>query len=457
MTTLAEERMSAIHLLRAGMAVNEVAKSLGHSEQWVRKWKRRFGKGGWPGLQEQSRAPKRTPRRLSAEIEQRIILGRSELEAEAATAGGLKFVGAMAVRSRLKRQECQPLPSRTSIERVLRRAGMTKPRAPELGSEVSYPHLAPTTAHQLCQVDIVPHHLTGGTRIACFNAIDVVSRYATGMAYTDRRAAEACDFALRVWQTIGIPHYTQFDNESCFDGGHTHPYVLGQLVRLALTVGTEALFSPARHPESNGYVERFHQEYNRHVWNDLYLPDLTAINQYAANFFQHYCSSGHHSALDGRTPQDLHATPPYHLPPDFHPPKGHCPLYAGRVHFIRRVLPDGSISVLNVNWNVPDPQPLKGVWATLELQPAGATLSIYDAAPDALTRRTLAIYPFPVQEPILPRTSVSLGRPTLSEKLAPPAFTPNSSSQQFRPVVFWSSLAISVLRSHLSAAIHWHH
>jgi hypothetical protein len=130
-------------------------------------------------------------RRLSADVQQQIVLARSELEAQAASGSGLKYVGARAVRTRLKAHGCQPLPSITSIERVLRTAGMTKPRLPVLTAEVSYPQLAPTTPHQLCQVDIVPHHLTGGARISCFNAIDVVSRYATGMAYADRRAGEA--------------------------------------------------------------------------------------------------------------------------------------------------------------------------------------------------------------------------------------------------------------------------
>jgi transposase-like protein len=45
MTSLADERMSAIHLLRAGQTVSEVAQQLGHSERWVRKWWQRSGPG----------------------------------------------------------------------------------------------------------------------------------------------------------------------------------------------------------------------------------------------------------------------------------------------------------------------------------------------------------------------------------------------------------------------------
>lgn len=49
--------------------------------------------------------------------------------------------------------------------------------------EVIYPRLHPTEPGQLCQSDIVPHFLWGGDAVACFNAINVVSRYPTGQAY----------------------------------------------------------------------------------------------------------------------------------------------------------------------------------------------------------------------------------------------------------------------------------
>jgi transposase InsO family protein len=414
MTSLVDERISAIHLLRAGQNVQGVALEFGRSERWVRKWWWRYKQAGWSGLTDRSRAPKCVSRRLSDGVQRQIILARSELEAQAASGTGLKYIGAPAIRTRLKAQGCQPLPSIASIERILQTAGMTKPRSTTAQAEVIYPHLQPTASQQLCQIDIVPHCLIGGTRVPCFNAIDVVSRCATGMAYDEHRAQEACAFTVHVWQTLGIPVYTQLDNDSCFDGGHTHPYVFGQVVRLALLVGTEALFSPVRHPESNGYVERFHQEYNRHVWDDTYLADLAAVNQESKRFFPLYCTSGHHSALNGRTPLEVHGQPVYRLLHDFTLPSGRMPLYEGRLHFMRQVLPDDTVSVLNVRWTVPNPEPLRGVWVTIDLRTAGATLSIYDAAPDASSRRCLATYPFPVKEPILPRPATTVGRPAAS-------------------------------------------
>lgn len=42
------------------------------------------------------------------------------------------------------------------------------------------------------------------------------------------------------------------------------------------------------------------------------------------------------------------------------------------------------------------------MWVTLELNTSGATLRIYDAAPDALQRTCLVEHPFPLKEAVQP-------------------------------------------------------
>jgi transposase InsO family protein len=408
MKTLREERFSAIHMLRAGYTPVQVGKHLGHSESWVRKWRGRYLQEGWAGLEERSRAPNEHGRRLPEHIGQAIAQARSELEADAALGIGLKYVGGLAVRTKLKQEGIEPLPSLATIERVLRQKGLTCARKKRQKPIMKYPHLKPERPHELCQVDIVPHFLTGGERAACFNALDVVSRYPTGQAYAQSRSLDAAAFLVHVWQEIGIPHYTQVDNEGCFSGGFTHRYVLGKVVRLALAAGTELVFSPVRHPESNGYVERFHQDYNRHVWEDTYLESREAVHQQAERFFSLYRESGHHRALDGKTPNDIHhQTPPRRLDAAFQLIKTRRPLHEGRIHFIRRVQDNGTVSVLNVDWAVPNPDPQKGVWVTIDLQATGTTLSIYNAAPDVTDRTCMVSHTFPLSEKVLPKQSVS--------------------------------------------------
>jgi hypothetical protein len=324
------------------------------------------------------------------------------LEVEAAEAGQLSYIGATAIAARLRDKQVNPLPSSASIERVVRAAGLSHPRPAKVKPEVSYPHLEPTQAQQLVQVDIVPHFLPGGAKAACFNAVDVVSHYPTGQQSGQRRADDALAFLTHLWQTLGIPDYTQVDNESCFSGGFTHPGVLGQVVRLALWVGTELVFSPLYHPQSNGTVERFHQDYNQFVWQKFELADLAAVQRHSPAFFEAYRYSQHIQALHGHSPAQVHFAVPYRLlPADFDRPDP-LPLTAGRVHFMRLVQPSHQITLLNLSWAVTKAQPGQGVWATLTLAPRQSTLRIFDAAPDAPQRICWVQHPFPLKEPVLP-------------------------------------------------------
>lgn len=111
MTTIAK-RKSAIHLLRAGKSTAAVAEELEMSKRWVRKWRVRFQAHGWEGLQDASKRPHHLAHQLKEEQRQAIRQARSELEAEAASGQGLKYIGGQAVRTRLKEKGVDPLPSR---------------------------------------------------------------------------------------------------------------------------------------------------------------------------------------------------------------------------------------------------------------------------------------------------------------------------------------------------------
>lgn len=425
-TDLFTERKFAVMQLLQGKTVEAVAQSLNRSNGWVSKWKHRFDTEGWHGLKDHSRRPKQHGREIPPAVKSAICQTRLELESEAALGSSLKYRGGRAVRTRLRQKQVTPLPSVPTIERVLREAGLTRPQEKSAQPLVTYPHLQVSDPHQLIQVDIVPHFLQGGQRIACFNSIDVASRYPTGHAYAQRRSQDAADFLIHTWQEIGIPRYTQVDNEGCFSGGATHPYVLGKVVRLALHVGTELLFSPCYHPESNGFVERFHQDYSRHVWQDTYLADLAAVNQQGEQFFAQYRQRLDHCRLAERTPTQWHQQQPATLlAPDFQMPIDKIPLRAGRVHFMRRVSPDGTVRVLNVDWAVPHFNPWQGVWVTLELSPTVAILTIFDAAPDVAERKQLAAYPFPLKESVLPTlTTFAADTVEQSQPTAPEPATP---------------------------------
>lgn len=397
-------RHSLIHLLRSGQPPQEAALELGYCLSWVYKWWGRFNETGWDGLKSPSRVPHHQATRISEKTKWKILEIRAELEEEANQPNTLSYIGAGAIRGRMLERCLKTIPSISTIEKVLREAGVTKPRQAQTEPTPVYPHIHVERPHQLTQIDNVPHYLTGGSLVNCFNAIDVVSRYPDGKSSERKTTDEVLDFCLKIFHSIGISEYTQMDNESSFNGGRTHPYVIGRVPRLMLLVGTQLIYSPFYHPESNAFVERFHQDYSRNVWQKVRLQNLSHVQQTSVRFFGRYRLSRHHSQLDGQSPAALHfANPPHLLSQDFGLPK-RLPITEGKIHFMRAVSKDQTIPVCNVNWSAGLAQPHQGVWATLFLTPRGARLCIYDQAPDVPNRRCFAKHPFPLVEPVLPLT-----------------------------------------------------
>jgi hypothetical protein len=396
------QREVLIHLLRSGKTPREAAEELGKSIPWSYKWQARYKHAGWAGLQERSRAPQRVARQTPVHVRKAVLRVRSELETEAQKVDTLSYIGAGAIRACLMVQGIKPLPSTATIERILHQAGVTKPRTTQSKKEVVYPHLCPATTHQLTQIDIVPHYLKGGTSIACFNGIDVVSRYPAGKPYASKSSGDATDFLLHVWRELGLSEYLQMDNESCFSGGYKHAYVIGKAVRLALLVGVQPVFSPFYHPKSNAHVERFHQDYSAFVWKKGRMENLSDVRKRSALFFPNYRCSHHHSQLAGHSPQEIHPLHSFHkLPAGFRLPVK-LPITEGQIHFMRAIDLEHNALILNTSWTVSLAQPEQGVWATLFLTQKGAKLRFYDSAPDTLKRHCLAEYPFPLKEPVVP-------------------------------------------------------
>lgn len=395
-------RHSLIHLIRSGTSPEAAAEELEYSSSWAYKWWGRFNETGWAGLKSQSRAPHHYPNRIPAKLEQRILEIRRQLEKEAEQPDKLSYIGAYAIRGRLVENKVKGIPSPSTIEKTLRLAGMTRPQRLAAEKKVVYPQLQIHQPHQLTQMDIVPHYLSGGTLVHCFNAIDVVSRYPEGKQYESKATDKVLDFCVKTFKNMGIAEYTQLDNESSFNGGRTHPYVIGRVARLMLLVGTELIYSPLRHPESNAYVERFHQDYGKNVWKKVAMQNLIEVHKVSARFFARYRLSKHHSELDGQSPIALHFEKPFRvLPKHFVIPKP-LPITAGKIHFMRTVSKSQTIPILNVDWSADLAEPDQGVWATLLITLRGARLRIYDQAPGAFKRRCFADHPFPLSEPVIP-------------------------------------------------------
>lgn len=110
------EFIKLVHQPEISMA--EACRTFNISRKTGYQWLKRYEKDGDSGLADQSRKPVNQPTKLSEKVLLRIVSIRVSH----------KHWGADKIRAILKREHCSPLPGRTTIHRVLRRAGLINQR-----------------------------------------------------------------------------------------------------------------------------------------------------------------------------------------------------------------------------------------------------------------------------------------------------------------------------------------
>ena len=117
-----QERVSAVQRYIAGEDPESICDSLGRSRRWLYKWLARHIPDDSAWHEDLSRRPLISPHRTSAEIEQIVELTRWGLYNK-----GL-FCGGQAIQWEMEDMNVQPLPSVRTINRILRRRGLTHRR-----------------------------------------------------------------------------------------------------------------------------------------------------------------------------------------------------------------------------------------------------------------------------------------------------------------------------------------
>jgi transposase len=115
-----EQRKQAIQRYFQGEEPKSIYTSLNRSKEWFFKWLKRYKSGVAEWYKEQSRAPLRTPGRISDNQKQAIILTRNHLEAHS-----FAQTGVSAIKWELTKQGVS-FPSDRTINRVLKREGLIK-------------------------------------------------------------------------------------------------------------------------------------------------------------------------------------------------------------------------------------------------------------------------------------------------------------------------------------------
>jgi len=399
-------RQEAVRRFLEGDRPADICRDLGRSRSWLYKWVGEYRRHPETDFADGSRAPHTCRRKLPPEVVAAVVRVRLVLEAGDTPDTRYGLIGHRSVQRQLQRLGVQPVPSLATIQRILAAAGLTHPRTGATEAAY-YPELVARAPNQLWATDIITRHLHGGEVIQSFHTFDHFSHLVHLSQYRCKTTDAALQHLLDAWQELGFSAFQQFDNEDCFTGGHTHPRVIGRVVRLCLFVGVRPVFIPLREPQRNYWIEGFNSLWAQSFWSRRQFGSLSEVRAEIPFFLDWYHHHYRPPSLGGKTlaemlsgfgrPRRLTLRLRQLIPDKL-------PITAGQIHIIRKVDPQGEIRLLNETWSVGKQLAGQYVWTIVDTAQQSLTVWHQPSADQAMLR--VHAFPFKLGEPVVPLRTV---------------------------------------------------
>jgi len=360
-----KKRANAVRRYLGGEAPERICASLGKTTRWLYKWVSRYTHDDPAWCKEHSRRPFSSPDRTPAEIEDIVKMVRLSLYNK-----GL-FCGNQAIQWEMSDMAVQPIPSLSTIGRILRRCELTHRRTGRyVPKGKKYPELPALRPNQTHQLDFVgPCYLTGPTRFYRLNAIDPAINLCGIEPITSRSAESVLSAVYAVWQRMGIPENLQVDNELAFFGSPAHPRSMGPLIRFCLHYGVNLWFIPPSEPWRNGVVEKFNDHYRQKFLGKITMTSMMELQQESLAFEHRHNSTYRYSKIKGKTPLNALACTDNKR---FFPNKTNAPRHPlkkpkeGCYHFVRFIRSDLRLNIFGEMFSVPPETQDEYVVATID-------------------------------------------------------------------------------------------
>ena len=333
-----------VSAVRSGQAQRAVARrfgvGLGHLQYWLART--RGQKPGQVDWSDRSHAPLRQGRQIKEPLQRRILALRQELRR-----GDLGFVGAPAIADALATAPPKGRsPSLRTIGRILKRHGAldavrrVRRAAPPAGWYL--PDVAAGDA-ELAAFDVIEDlPLEAGPRLDVFTTRALWGSVCGAWISATLRARWLCECLEFHWRRHGCPAYAQFDNDSRFQGTHTHPDVLGQVIRFCLSLGVTPVFAPPREHGPQNLNESFNHLWQQKVWHRLDHASTAAFQSASDRFVAAYQTR--RAQRDDQSPKRRAFPKRWKLDLQRRP--------KGTIVYLRRTDDHGAIKVLGHRWEV---------------------------------------------------------------------------------------------------------
>ena len=166
---MSKARVVVSKIISKQMSVSEAAAAYGVSRQHVHRWLARYRDQGFDGLEPRSRRPHSNPRRTASAVAERIVALRRELAGQGLDHGPQTICWYL-------EQEQLPVPSTSTIRRILLAAGLVTPE-PRKRPKSSYRRFEADQPNECWQSDFTHWQLADGTGVEIINWLDDHSRY----------------------------------------------------------------------------------------------------------------------------------------------------------------------------------------------------------------------------------------------------------------------------------------
>jgi transposase InsO family protein len=257
------------------------------------RWRARYQDEGLTGLEPRSTAPKSSPRRTPAPVEDAVVAFRKELQE-----GGLD-AGAATIQWHLGRQGTKPVPAEATIWRILVRRGFVVPQ-PHKRPKASFRRFEAAVPNELWQADATKWVIATG-QVEILDFLDDHSRLITGCravpVATTENTWEAFSVAVAAW---GLPQGHLSDNGLNFSG-RLRGFEVGFEANLR-AAGVRPITSRAFHPQTCGKIERFHQTLKRWLRRQPLAADLAQLQAQLDVFVAYYNEQRPHRGIGRSTP-----------------------------------------------------------------------------------------------------------------------------------------------------------
>jgi transposase InsO family protein len=275
---------------QAGANLREICRRFKVSPKTLYKWIGRYRRQGEAGLENRSRRPHRSPRRIAGSMEKKILSAQEQY----------RGWGARKIRKRLQDLGHQDLPAASAIHRILVRNGRIDP-AESIKHQAwqRFEHAGP---NQLWQMDFKGWFRTDAG-LAChpLTVLDDHSRFVLCLEACRNQQTETVQSKLtQTFRLYGLPERMTMDNGSPWGGddGAGYTPLTVWLIRLGIAVS----HSRPYHPQTQGKDERFHRTLGVELLRWHHFRDIQHAQQQFDPYRQIYNYERPHQAIGMNVP-----------------------------------------------------------------------------------------------------------------------------------------------------------